>query len=131
MKRIHLLTGILTLVVFLVTGVYMRIGFPELYGDSEAIRFLFRANHVYILFSGLLNVMAGFASVPMVQTDLVQKVKAAGSILLLLAAPLFILAFILEPPQLSPMRPVTVTAAFFALIGAGLFVLARKQNWKG
>lgn len=125
-----MMTGILTFVVFLGTGMYMRVNFPELYDDREAIRFLFRANHVYILFSGLLNIMAGMIPPSFSSGKTLEKAGVPGSIALLLSAPLFIMAFFLEPPEASPMRPVTTTAAFLALIGVGLLVLARKDVWK-
>lgn len=113
--------------VFLATGIYMRLEFPELYGDREAVRFLYRANHVYILFSGLLNIMAALIPPPSRWSVL----HRWGSLALLLSAPLFVVAFLLEPSQASPMRPVTVTAAFLALIGAGLFVLTKRGKRSG
>jgi hypothetical protein len=54
-KRIHLLLGLLTVLFFLATGAYMRARFPDLYGDNETIRYLYRANHIYILCAGLLH----------------------------------------------------------------------------
>lgn len=126
-KRIHGITGALTIAVFLATGFYMRSEFPELYGDREAVRFLYRANHVYILFSGLLNILA--ALVP--PSSRGSALQTLGSLTLLFSAPLFVAAFVLEPSQASPMRPVTVTAAFLALIGTALFVLTRRENRRG
>ena len=35
--------------MFLATGLCMRAGFPELYGANEALRYIYRANHAYIL----------------------------------------------------------------------------------
>ncbi|GJQ21599.1 MAG: hypothetical protein HBSIN02_19540 [Bacteroidia bacterium] len=130
MKRAHISTGILTLLAFLGTGMYMRVNFPELYGDREAIRFLFRANHVYILFSALLNIMAGMIQHSPQQSGVLQKGDVPGSIAVLLSAPVFIAAFFLEPPEASPMRPVTTAAAFLALVGVVLLVLARKDVWR-
>jgi hypothetical protein len=129
-QRVHILIGILTVIVFLGTGLYMRTGFPELYGDREAVRFLFRANHVYILFSGLLNIMAGLLSVPLRHSAALRGAAGLGSIALLLSAPLFITAFFVEPVQASPMRPLTVAAAFLALIGTSLLAVVRKDYWK-
>jgi len=123
MKQIHLMVGVVTVVLFLGTGVYMRMEFPELYAEHEVIRFLFRANHVYILFSGLLNVVAGLymfvSEIPRKRT-----LQRAGSWLLLASSPTFLLAFAIEPMQANPMRPLTVTAAFMALVGVALHFLA-------
>ena len=59
MNKIHRPVGILTVIIFLFTGIYMKINFPGLYAHNEAIRFMFRANHIYILLAGLLNIAIG------------------------------------------------------------------------
>ena len=48
MQRLHRWVGIVTVVVFLLTGLYMRWRFPGLYETDETIRYLFRANHIYL-----------------------------------------------------------------------------------
>jgi hypothetical protein len=126
MNRLHLIVGVVTVVVFLGTGVYLRMGFPHLYAENESIRFLFRANHVYILFSGLLNVVAGL-SLPFSEIVWRKKFQQAGSWLLLVSAPVFLVAFVAEPMQASPMRPITVTGAFVALAGVALHFLASQK----
>lgn len=130
MKKAHVLAGILTFTVFLGTGVYMRLNFPDLYGDREAIRFLFRANHVYILFAGLPNVLAGMIPHSFKKDGVLERADVPGSIALLLSAPLFIAAFFLEPPGAGPLRPVATAGAFLMLIGVELLVLARRDVWK-
>ncbi len=37
---IHRRVGIATVIVFLATGVYLEVRFPDLYGSNEAIRYL-------------------------------------------------------------------------------------------
>lgn len=123
MNRLHLIVGVATVSAFLGTGVYMRIGFPDLYAGNEVIRFLFRANHVYILFAGLLNVIAGLY-VTMEEVPWRRKLQQAGSWLLLASGPIFFIAFTVEPMQAGPMRPLTVSGASVALIGVGLHFLA-------
>src|SRR3989338_405065 len=56
-SRIHAPVGWTMLFVFLATGAYMRHIFPEAYEADSAVRFLYRSNHVYILFSSLLNIL--------------------------------------------------------------------------
>ncbi|MGH2566714.1 MAG: hypothetical protein ACRDGA_00120 [Bacteroidota bacterium] len=63
----HIVIGIATVVVFLGTGLYMRLNFPDLYESNEAIRYLFRANHLYILFAGLLNIARVVRAVPRIR----------------------------------------------------------------
>lgn len=40
LKRLHRWTGIVTVIVFLMTGLYMRWQFPDLYAGNETIRHL-------------------------------------------------------------------------------------------
>lgn len=129
-KRLHAIVGMSTVLVFLGTGAYMRMSFPELYDGNEVIRYLFRANHVYILFAGLLNVLPGlYLSWSIIPWR--KSLQRAGSWMILIAPVLFLAAFIIEPVQASPMRPLTVTAAFVILVGVtlhGIAVAARSRK---
>ena len=116
LAKSHIVTGIVTVVVFLGTGLYMRANFPALYESNEVIRYLFRANHVYILFSGLLNIVLG-TYVVYHDAGWRRKLQLLGSWLLLAVPVVFIVAFIVEPPQASPMRPLTLIGAFATLVG--------------
>ena len=49
MRFLHLVVGGIVFVVFLSTGGYMQNRFPGIYHGNEAIRMMFRANHIYIL----------------------------------------------------------------------------------
>jgi hypothetical protein len=48
MDTVHRWVGIATIVAFLITGLYMRLNSPDYYRSDETIRFMFRANHIYI-----------------------------------------------------------------------------------
>ena len=56
-RKLHLIVGLAGVAVFLGTGVYMRTHFPALYAGNEALRYMYRANHVY-----LLTALAGVAA---------------------------------------------------------------------
>ena len=115
-QRIHRWVGVVTVVVFLLTGLYMRWRFPGLYETDETIRHLFRANHIYILLAGLLNVGLGLYLTEQDERRrrMLQRVGSA----LIVAAPVVLLAaFFYEPPQATPERPVTALALFALLIG--------------
>jgi hypothetical protein len=58
MRKLHLIVGLAGVAVFLATGLYMHARFPALYGGNEALRFMYRANHVYLLLASLINVLA-------------------------------------------------------------------------
>jgi hypothetical protein len=48
-RMLHLLVGVLVLVVFLLTGYYMRFHLHHLMEENERLRFSMRGNHIYIL----------------------------------------------------------------------------------
>lgn len=129
-KRLHGIVGFVTVLVFLGTGMYMRMTFPELYDGNQVIRYLFRANHVYILFAGLLNVLPGlYLSWSIIPWR--RSLQRIGSWMILIGPLLFLVAFIIEPVQASPMRPQTVTAAFVSLMGVtlhGIAVVIRRRT---
>ena len=124
MNKIHRLVGILTVAVFLITGIYMKINFPGLYAHNEAIRFMFRANHIYILLSGLLNIAIGtyFIFTP---KKWMKNLQFGGSSLLLIAPVLLVSAFFLEPQAASRERPLTSYGIFVLALGTVCHV----PNW--
>src|SRR5438105_4041596 len=102
-RNAHYLIGALTLILFIVSGQYMGLvyrGFsnPELYGHNEAVRFLFRANHIYLLLPALINLLLGsyLTLAPGRGHRIAQYI---GSALLLLSTLLLLAAFVIEPPQ--------------------------------
>jgi hypothetical protein len=113
----HLWLGWGTFAIFLGTGVYMAREFPEAYRSQEAVRYLFRANHVYILFAALLNLTLGFRPI---DADERGKLQTAASVLVAAAVPLLVSAFFVEPPKASPERPLTLFGIVSAVVGTGL-----------
>ena len=59
MRKLHLAVGILTVVIFIVTGQIMHFHQPPLKTLSDAERLMFRSRHIYILASGLVNLILG------------------------------------------------------------------------
>ena len=51
--------GLATVLAFVVTGLYLAMHFPAAYGAGEEIRYMYRANHVYVLFAALVNIALG------------------------------------------------------------------------
>jgi hypothetical protein len=123
-RRVHFIVGVLAIIAFLGTGVYMRENFPNLYQTNESIRSLFRANHIYILFSSLLNLVLGLYLSPN-GVRWRRTLRRLGSLFLLLAPFLLLWAFINEPPQASPMRPLTFLGVGLAFTGTALHFAAR------
>jgi hypothetical protein len=116
LKFIHLIIGGLTIITFLLTGLYMRKNFPEIYGDNQAMRMMFRGSHIYILLVGLLNVTLG--SYLVVSLENWKKIaQLIGSMLVLVATGMLIYAFSQEPFLTGIHRPVTFKAVIMLLIG--------------
>jgi hypothetical protein len=124
LRVFHLWLGLAAFAVFLYTGIYMRRQFPEVYAVNEAVRYLFRANHVYILFAALLNLTLGFQV-----SDAGRRGKGTlqmmASALVAAAIPLLVYAFFVEPPKASPERPLTVLGIVCAAAGTLLHGVAR------
>lgn len=131
MNRIHLAFGLLTVTVFLYTGFHMQSGFPGLYQANESIRYMYRANHVYLLLAGLLNIVLGvyLSPAPEKWRTFLQRL---GSLPILLAPPILVYAFFYEAPLGSPERGVTLIGVLCLLLGTLCHLLQRvmKDNRK-
>ncbi len=115
----HLWTGLIGVVAFLGTGLYMRASFPDLYAGDEAVRYMYRANHIYLLFASALNLAMGVQL-----TAIADGWKAAsgraGSMLILVAPVVLLVAFFVEPPIASPKRMITFVGVVSSALGVGL-----------
>ena len=58
MNRINLITGILLLIIFAATGQYMQHVLKPQHLADLTFRMEVRANHIYILFAAVLNLVA-------------------------------------------------------------------------
>ena len=125
--RVHRVAGVATIVVFLTTGLYLRFRVPALYGDDAVIHFLFRANHIYILMAGLVNLGIGTYLV-LHGTRWRRNVQLAGSCLLLAAPVVLIVAFSYDPPRASPHRYVTAVGVLILFLG--LLCHAMHRTWR-
>lgn len=125
LNAIHRLVGIVAVAVFLLTGIHMRLNFPTLYAANEIIRYMYRANHVYILFAGLLNIALGSYLV-LREDGWRRKLQIAGSLLILLSTALLIAAYFHEPPRSSPEKPMTTLGVLLMLGGTLSHMLGRR-----
>jgi predicted small integral membrane protein len=116
-RALHLVVGVGGVLAFLGTGAYMATHFPAAYQSDEAIRYLYRANHVYLLLGSLVNIAVGIY-----RTDTRPGwrgiVGLAGSALLLVALPVLLYAFFFEAPVATPERAATFFGVLMLLIGA-------------
>jgi hypothetical protein len=95
MRRVHLVWGILALVAFAVSGQVMLRHVPPMHLLGDDVRLMYRSRHIYLLGSGIANVLLGLYMVP--RRELWQRgIQFAGSLLLLAAPVLLGLAFVAE-----------------------------------
>jgi hypothetical protein len=97
MRKLHLWTGILTVIIFLLTGQFMRHHQPPMTAFTPEVRLLFRSRHIYILAAGLVNLMLGLYLQR--SRDWRGRAQLLGSALLLASPALLILAFTREPQR--------------------------------
>jgi len=115
---VHLGAGALAVIAFLATGLMMR---SQLRADPAvdlAVRYMRRADHVYLLLSGLLNLALGL--VPAAGRR--SRLQTIGSACLLAAPLLYVVAFLVEPRPASLWRPFTLLATLLAAAGVLLHV---------
>jgi hypothetical protein len=122
-RSLHLLIGVGGVLAFLGTGAYMATHFPAAYEGHEAVRYMYRANHVYLLLGSLINLAVGIYR-PGTQTGWRGKVTLAGSALLLAAPFVLLAAFFFEAPRGTPERALTFFGVLMLLLG----VLAQWPN---
>lgn len=126
LRAIHLYAGWLFVLIFALTGQYMRhIIHPAMEADP-ILRFSMRANHIYILLFGLVHLCLGAywrCSVDVRR----QKLQLAGSVSLLIATVLVIAAFFFEP-KIGAERPTLLAAMHVAVVGVGLHLLSVRNT---
>jgi hypothetical protein len=127
MSRAHRLVGMVGVLVFLSTGVYLASRFPALHGGNDGIRYQFRANHVYILLSSLINWGVGLYFVGK-ESGWRRGAQRFGSMLLLSAPAVLLAAFFIEPARGLPERPLTTLGMVLLLGGTVLHALGRGRT---
>ena len=115
-RTLHLLVGVGGVLAFLGTGAWMATHFPAAYAGGETIRYMYRANHVYLLLASLVSLAIGMyrgSSRPGWRGN----VALAGSALVLAAPFVLLYAFFVEPAHGLPERPATLIGAVMLLAG--------------
>ncbi len=95
MRKLHLAVGISTVVVFIITGQIMHFHQPPLKTLGGAERMMFRSRHIYILASGLVNLMLGIYL--KAWDGWRRSMQRIGAALLVVSPVLLILAFRHDP----------------------------------
>ena len=128
MRRIHLAVGILALAAFAASGQVMLRHVPPMHLLGDDVRLMYRSRHIYLLGSGIANVLLGLYVAP--RRELWRRgIQYTGS-LLLLAAPLLLgLAFVKETGH-GLDRTWRSSSGLFAMVGGMLlhFIAAVRRE---
>jgi hypothetical protein len=124
LRRAHLWVGLLALAAFIASGVHMRFNLQQLLDGDAGLRYAHRANHIYILCSGLVNLVLG----AYLGGARRLRLQALGSALVLLAPVLLAAAFVREPGSGDIARPLTRFGVIALAVGVVLVCLARGRG---
>ncbi|MDN5199814.1 hypothetical protein QQ008_00530 [Fulvivirgaceae bacterium BMA10] len=123
-KNIHFYFGITVIVIFTLTGQYMHHFYDHLKNMEPAPRMIFRAGHIYILFSGLINVtLGGYFTLNEKKGN--QILQLIGSVLIIVAPMLFIGSFFIELPTDQLERLMARFGIYFIAAGTVIHGLTR------
>lgn len=95
MSYFHLIFGVILLIIFPITGKFMRLDFPDKEIIPQDLRILMRSRHIYILFSSLIHLALG-VYLTINPTTWRKILQYLGSVLLTIASILLVWAFINE-----------------------------------
>ncbi|HKO99377.1 MAG TPA: hypothetical protein VJU86_20425 [Pyrinomonadaceae bacterium] len=126
MKRFHLIFGLIVLVIFLLTGQYMDRYFNHLEGMPDGPRMLYRTRHIFILLAALLNLGLG-RYLRTDETQLRRGLQILGSVLIVGATILFIVAFFNEPKLMNLETPLSHRGMYAIAAGTLLHLLSGIQ----
>jgi hypothetical protein len=118
MRKLHLTTGLLGILVFAMTGQAMRLHKPPTRSLEDGQRMMFLSRHIYILGSALVNLTLGLY-LKLQDRGWRRNLQVAGSLLILLWLVLLTLAFVDEPGAGIAGRSSQSSFGWFAvLLGA-------------
>ena len=123
MRRAHQIIGGVTLAVFAVSGIYLRVKAPSIYLGDEVSHMMFIANHIYILMAGLANVAIGRYVMP-VEDKNGKLMQSVGLATMMAGSGMLIYAFLTEPSLGSFERVRTQVGVILLTIGTAFHVFS-------
>jgi hypothetical protein len=127
MAWFHLIFGIVMFVVFVTTGKFMRVDFPDKDAIPQELRILMRSRHIYILFSALIHL--SIAAYYKVRTQTAAKIlQYAGSFFLTAASVLLVWAFVWETYSVQHFSDLSRNGIYFSLAGVALHLLTKIER---
>jgi len=127
MRRLHLWTGALTLLAFLLSGQYMDYLEVRTNALGETARVMFRSRHIYLLLAGLVNLGLG-AYFSYRERGWRRVLQLLGSALVVLAPVLMAAAFFAEPTEPGLQRHFTLPAVVILSTGTLLHAISGMRS---
>jgi len=122
MSWFHLIFGLVVFVVFVTTGKFMRVDFPDKDIIPQDLRILMRSRHIYILFSALVHLALG-VYLQMRPQKWRQALQYFGSFLLFVSSALLLWAFIVETYELAHFSDLSRNGIYLSLAGVGFHLI--------
>ena len=128
MKTLHLLSGLLMMLLFIVSGQYLNFVLPPLEGTIDGNRMMYRAGHIYLMMAAAINIACGMYYTTFA-APLAAWLQRIGAVLLIASQPLLLWGFLLEPGNNTADRLYTQLGCFaiFAGIAVGFSGWAKQR----
>ena len=123
LKQLHLVFGIVYLVVFWLSGAFLKFIIWDVVADDDLLRVLYRSSHVYILMSALINIAIS-VYLSSSTTPKEQVLQGLGSMLILISPLLLSYAFFLVPKLSVDVNGVIFIAVVSLTIGVILHLVS-------
>jgi len=118
----HLIFGLIVFFVFLVTGKFMRVDFPDKEIIPQELHLLMRSRHIYILLSSLIHILLGLYF--QYQKETWRKIlQILGSVLLISGSVLLVWAFVFETYTAKHFSDISRFGLYATLYGTILHVI--------
>lgn len=130
MSYAHLIFGVIVFIIFLITGKFMRLDFPDKEIIPQDFRLLMRSRHIYILFSSFIHILLGVYL--QVETRIWRKtLQLFGSTLLIAGSILLIWAFVYETYTMKTFSEASRWGIYLSLGGTILHLVGGFKVKKG
>jgi hypothetical protein len=116
MRKFHLIFGLLLFVVFVTTGRFMLLDFPDKENIPQDLRILMRSRHIYILFSSFIHILLGIYF-QVFAINFRKYLQIFGSVFLTIASCVLIYGFIYETYQTQHFSDISRFGIYFSLGG--------------
>ena len=116
-------------IVFVTTGKFMRIDFPDKDAIPQELRLLMRSRHIYILFSALIHLALGVYL--QIRPQVWRKVlQLGGSVVLVLSSVLLVWAFVVETYSYQHFSDLSRNGIYLSLTGIRLHLIGGVSRQK-